>query len=232
MRARLLLRRVHIWLGWIVGIPLLIWTVTGAVMAILPIETVRGEDLLKEPQPVAMTVAPVAPPLTARPVTSIALEQRAAGPRWVLRFADGDTSLADPATGAPLPPLSAEEAAAEVRQRYTGEAAITGVDRTAADDPPLDLRRKIDAWRVTMSDGTRFYVNAETGEIAARRTSLWRFYDFMWGLHILDLGTRENINNPWVRVFSVIGAASVVIGLVLLPLISWRRRRRRTAEKT
>jgi uncharacterized iron-regulated membrane protein len=232
MRARFLLRRVHIWLGWIVGVPLLIWTVTGAVMAILPLETVRGEDLLKEPPPVALSAPSVPPPIGSRPLTSLSLEQRAAGPRWIARFADGETSLADPATGDLLPPLSATEAAAEVRQRYQGEASITGVDRTAAGDPPVDLRRKIDAWRVTMSDGTRFYVNANTGEIAARRTTLWRFYDFMWGLHILDLGTRENINNPWLQVFSVIGAASVVIGLVLLPLTSWRRRRRRTAEKT
>jgi uncharacterized iron-regulated membrane protein len=224
---RFLLRRVHIWLGWIVGIPLLIWTVTGAIMTILPIDTVRGEDLLAEPSAVALSAAPVAPTMAPRPVASLALEQRAAGPRWIVRFADGETSLADPGTGALLPALSAQQAAAEVRQRYRGEASITGVDRTAADDPPLDLRRPIDAWRVTMSDGTRFYVDAGTGEIAARRTSLWRFYDFMWGLHILDLGTRENINNPWVRVFSVVGAASVVVGLLLLPLISWRRRRRR-----
>lgn len=224
---RLLLRRVHIWLGWIVGIPLLIWTVTGLVMVAYPIETVRGEDLLSPPRPVAAGAAPVVPPTGPRLVTSLTLEQRAGGARWLIRFADGRASLADPATGRLLPPLSAQEAVAEVRLRYRGEASLAGVDRTSAADPPIDLRRPIDAWRVTMSDGTRFYVNADTGEIAARRTALWRFYDFMWGLHIMDLGTRENINNPWVRIFSVLGVVSVIIGLVLLPLITWRRRRRR-----
>ena len=227
MTTRLLLRRIHIWLGWIVGIPLLIWTISGVVMVMYPIETVRGEDLLSPPPAVALAGAPAVPPTGPRAITTLTLEQRAAGPRWVLRFADGETRLADPATGQLLPPLSAQEAAAEVRQRYRGEADLTGVDRTSADDPPIDLRRPIEAWRVTMSDGTRFYVNAHSGEIAVRRTALWRFYDFMWGLHIMDLGTRENINNSWVRIFSVLGAVSVIIGMVLLPLISWRRRRRR-----
>jgi len=83
---------------------------------------------------------------------------------------------------------------------------------------------------VTMSDDTRFYVNAATGEITARRTPLWRFYDFMWGLHIMDPGGRDDFNNPWVQAFSAIGAVSVVLGLVLLPMTIRRRRKRaRTA---
>ena len=37
-----------------------------------------------------------------------------------------------------------------------------------------------------MDDGTRFYVDAGSGQIVATRTRWWRFYDFMWGLHIMD----------------------------------------------
>ncbi len=220
------LRRIHIWLGWIVGIPLLVWTVSGLVMVAFPIETVRGEHLLSEPQPVALAAAAVVPPTGPRPVLSLSLEQRAVGPRWLVRFVDGEVRMADPATGRVIPPLSGPEAVAEVQARYQGEASVAGVDRTSAEDPPVELRRPIQAWRVAMSDGTHFYVNAATGEIAARRTPLWRFYDFMWGLHILDPGGREDINNIWVRVFSAVGAVSVVLGLVLLPMTIRRRRRR------
>ena len=224
------LRRIHIWLGWIVGIPLLIWTVSGLVMVALPIETVRGEQLLSEPRPVALAAPAVVPPTGPRPVLSLSLEQRAVGPRWVVRFADGEVRMADPATGRVLPPLSAPEAVGEVQARYQGDARVAGVDRTSAEDPPVELRRPIDAWRVTMSDGTRFYVNAATGEIAARRTGLWRFYDFMWGLHILDPVGRDDFNNIWVRISSAVGALSVVLGLVLLPMTIRRRRKRaRTA---
>ena len=229
MKTRRRLRKLHIWLGWIVGIPLLLWTVTGALMVLFPIDVVRGEHLLSAPASVTLAAPPVPPALGTRPLKSLTLEQRAAGPRWLIRYADGEAALADPASGAPLPALSAAEAVAEVRGRYLGEEGVAAVDRTAADDPPLELRRPLASWRVTMSEGTRFYVDAGTGEIVARRTALWRFYDFLWGLHILDLGEREDVNNIWVRIFAWIGAISTIIGFILLPLVSRRRKRRREA---
>jgi uncharacterized iron-regulated membrane protein len=53
------LRRWHIWLGWIVGIPILFWTVSGLVMVARPIDEVRGTHLLREPEPVRLASAPV-----------------------------------------------------------------------------------------------------------------------------------------------------------------------------
>lgn len=224
------LRRIHIWLGWIVGIPLLVWTVSGLVMVALPIETVRGEHMLSEPRPVSLAAPAVMPPTGPRPVLSLGLEQRAIGPRWLVRFADGEVRMADPATGRVLPLMSAPEAVAEVQSRYQGEASVAAVDRISAEDPPVELRRPIAAWRVAMSDGTHFYVNAATGEIAARRSGLWRFYDFMWGLHIMDPGGREDINNIWARAFSFVGVVTVVLALVLLPMTIRRRRKTARAE--
>ena len=38
----------HIWLGWLIGVPLIIWTLTGLVMVSRPIEEVRGTHLRKD----------------------------------------------------------------------------------------------------------------------------------------------------------------------------------------
>jgi len=181
IRWRHRLRKYHIWLAWVVGVPLLIWTVSGLAMALLPIDTVRGEHLVGEPPVLSLATPPVPPQIGPRPVASLTLEQRAGGARWVIKYADGAARLADPATGRLLPPLTAADAAAAVRARYTGSSKIVTVDRTSADKPPLELRRPIETWRVSLADGTRFYVNAASGEIVTRRTSLWRFYDLMWG---------------------------------------------------
>ena len=46
-RAMKRLAKLHIWLGWLVGAPILMWTITGLVMVAKPIEEVRGNHLRK-----------------------------------------------------------------------------------------------------------------------------------------------------------------------------------------
>jgi uncharacterized iron-regulated membrane protein len=226
MRIRHTLRRWHIWLGWIVGIPMLFWTVTGVVMVWKPIEEVRGSDLLADLPPVRLAAPPTVPPQVAGlPIERLSLQNRADGPRWLIEVKDGPARLADPLSGRLLPPLGAGEAAREVTSRYSGKASVASVRRTDAAAPPLELRRKVATWAVEMSDGTRFYVDATTGEIVARRTRWWRIYDLMWGLHIMDLDTREDTHNPWVLGFGLVALVTSFLALFLLPLTIRRKRR-------
>ena len=61
----------HIWLGWIVGFPMLFWTLSGVIMVWKPIEEVRGEHLLAEPAPIGLDYCS-GPPASARVAASIA----------------------------------------------------------------------------------------------------------------------------------------------------------------
>lgn len=226
MISRARLRRWHIWLGWIVGLPILFWVVSGVVMVARPIEEVRGSHLLSEAKPVQLASAPATPRLEGLALSSLVLKPSAAGPKWIATLADGTTRAADPLTGEWLPEVSAIAAAKEVLARYTGKAKVQSVSRTSASDPPLDLRRPIPAWKVTMSDGTHFYVDTRSGEIVATRTRFWRFYDWMWGLHIMDLKTREDTHNPLVIGFGTIALITTVLALIMLPLTIRRRNRK------
>lgn len=226
MITRSRLRRWHVWLGWVIALPILFWTVSGVIMVIRPIEVVRGTGLLSEAKPVRLTAPVVTPSIEGVSLTSLSLEQRASGPRWVVALPGGTTRLADPATGALLPPLSAADAAREVTARYTGKAKVKQATRTDADNPPLDLRRPIAAWQVRMDDGTNFYVDAGSGEVVARRTRWWRFYDFMFGLHIMDLKTREDTSNTLVISFGIAALVMSLLAMVLLPLTINRKRRK------
>lgn len=217
---RRLLVRAHIWLGWIVGVPLLFWTATGLFMASQPIETVRGEHLKRSSAPLILTAPVIAPVTGPRPVKSMALEARPDGPKWVITYVDGGGRLADPATGVLLPRIGAAAAANLARAAFAGKDALQSITRTAADAPPLDLRRNRPAWRATFADGTHVYVDAETGAVLATRTRFWRAYDFMWGLHIMDLQAREETSHPILIAFAAFAAIGVLIGLILLP---WRR---------
>ena len=211
---------------------MLFWTLSGVVMVWKPIEEVRGTDLLADPAPFELITAPIVPRVEGRGLKSLTIVPRANGPRWVLRFADGGSRLADPASGRLLPGYSAANAVREVMARYTGEARVTRVTRTDPADPPLDLRREIAAWQVRMSDGTHFYVDAANGEIVARRTRFWRFYDWMWGLHIMDMDTREDTHNPWILGFGIATLMTTFLALVLLPMTIKRRRRANSLNET
>ncbi|WP_310467272.1 PepSY domain-containing protein [Sphingomonas sp.] len=224
MRSRL--RRWHVWLGWLVGLPILLWIATGVLMVARPIEAVRGTHLMREPTPMRLATPPAMPALEGVPLTSLMLERRAAGPRWVVTLADGTTRLADPASGKVLPPLSAADAVREVSVLYMGQAQVREVIRTDPAKPPLELRRPIAAWRVAMDDGTRFYVDAGSGAVVAKRTGWWRFYDLMWGLHIMDLRTREDAHNPLTIGFGVGSLVMALLALVLLPMTNKRKRKR------
>ena len=225
MNHRTQYRRWHIWLGWVAAIPVLLWVVSGLIMVARPIEDVRGSGLLREADPVRLAGPPIPPLVAGVPLSSLTLEQRAAGARWVIKLPDGKTRIADPRTGLLLPALSASDATREVEARYAGAAKVQSVTRTSADKPPLDLRRPIDAWKIEMDDGTRFYVDASTGQIAATRTRWWRFYDLMWGLHIMDPQTREDTHNPFVIGFGIVALAMAVLGTIVLPMTIRRRKK-------
>jgi hypothetical protein len=215
--VRTRLRRWHVWLGWLVGLPMLFWTVSGLVMVAKPIEEVRGEHLIADPKPISLSGPLVAPQLAGLPITAITLKPRADGPRWEIDFAGGDKRLADPLTGRILPRLGAADAAKELMARYAGSAKVVETSRIEADAPPLELRRAMNGWRVAMDGGS--------GEIIAKRTRWWRFYDFMWGLHIMDLQGREDVNNPWVVSFAMLALGMVLLALTLLPMTISRRRK-------
>jgi hypothetical protein len=226
MGVRASLRRYHVWLGWLVALPFLFWTVSGLVMVAKPIDEVRGTNLLAPLKPIHFADTLVAPQIEGLPVIAITLEPRAGGPRWEIDFADGQSRLADPLTGKLMPRLGAADAAREVTYRYTGQARVASTSRVDANSPPLELRKALNGWRVAMSDGTHFYVDGGSGEIIAKRTSWWRIYDFMWGLHIMDLQGREDTNNPWIVSFAVLSLGMVLLALMLLPLtITWNNGR-------
>lgn len=115
MTLRHHLRRWHVWLGWVVALPLLLWTLSGFVMVLPPIEEVRGAGLLR---PVAAVTLPTGARLPTLPpgTTALTLEPRADGVRWIVRSEAGAT-MVDPALGRAMPPLDAARALAEVRAR-------------------------------------------------------------------------------------------------------------------
>ena len=216
----------HIWLGWLTGVPLLLWCLSGLVMVAKPIEEVRGDHLRREAAPAALPagtdIAVRLPTDPARPV--IAVSTRVEEGRVITRLTYADESIERfDAAGNKLAPFSDVEARLLVAKTIEGGDKVVEVRLTDAKNPPLDFRRPIAAWQVTLADGTRVYVGRDSGEIAAVRTRWWRVFDFMWGLHIMDLQTREDTHHPILILFAGLALASTLLGTTLL----FRRRKAR-----
>jgi len=123
--------------------------------------------------------------------------------------------------------VDAGEAEKLARASFAGEAKFQQVRRFSATNAPLDLRRSRPSWQARFADGTHIYIDAVTGQTLATRTQLWRIFDFMWGLHIMDLETREDNSHPVLIGFATLAMLSVLIGLILLfrRQRKWRRNR-------
>jgi hypothetical protein len=214
------LARWHIWLGWLVGVPLILWTLSGLVMVARPIEVVRGEHLRIEqpPEPIPSGVAPVYSP-GERPVKLEVVMQRGL-PVTRATYVDGRIERYS-ALGHLLPPVTEAEARSMVAAQIRGGDGIEAVRHYPADDPPMDFRRPEAVWQLALSDGTHVYVGRHSGEIEAVRTRWWRLFDLMWGLHIMDLEEREDTSHPILILFAALALVGVLLGTTLL----FRRRK-------
>ena len=214
------LARWHIWLGWLIGVPILLWTISGLVMVMRPIEEVRGDDLRAKAVP--MQTADLIFPNRMGPVLSVVLANQADGPTWIVTEPDGGVYRYSATDGTLVPPVIESEARRIALAIYSGKAALETVRYFPADLAPPDLRITTDSWQAHFSDGTNFYIHSSTGEVLAVRTGWWRVYDFMWGLHIMDLQTREDTSHPTLILFAALSIFGALMGTALL----FRRRRR------
>lgn len=90
----------------------------------------------------------------------------------------------------------------------------------------MDQRSGRPAWQVMFDDDARFYIDADTGELLSVRTKFWRAFDFMWGLHIMDLQTREDTSHPILIGSAVLALLGSILGFVML----FTRRKRKKAS--
>src|SRR6186713_3340361 len=119
-RTMLRFARWHIWLGWLVGFPILMWTATGLFMVARPIEEVRG-DHLRAPQPAIDPAGIVFPKTIGEPIHEARLVAQSNGPAWIVTAADGARWRYSARTGVAAPPVIEAEARRIAGATYSGK---------------------------------------------------------------------------------------------------------------
>jgi hypothetical protein len=69
-----------------------------------------------------------------------------------------------------------------------------------------------------------------TGELVSRRHELWRAFDFLWMLHIMDYKEREDVNNAILRVFTW-GALLMALTGAWMLLYAFPKKKRKAAGR-
>lgn len=212
---------VHKWLALLVGIQIVFWVVSGLFFTLFPIEQIRSENLIRPTQAQAIDPSTLASLANVRGdqgalPTKLTIERRATGQVVIAEFADQPPILIDAATLQRLSPLSAAQASAVARAHVTLTSEPTSV--TLVEEEVAEYRGALPAWRVQFPDGgLAVYVAQNTGAVTARRSDLWRVYDTLWALHIMDWKNHEDFNHPLIIFVTVITLLSVIAGIVLIP---------------
>lgn len=227
--------QVHKWLALIVGVQVLFWVGGGMLMTMLPIEKVRSEHRVAAAPATALDPAAVIGPAEAARAAGVAAFSKAEirttrrGPVWTLTPVGGETVTVSAVDGRPLPPLDDVEARRLAALGYAGPGKP--VAATFLPEAPEETGREGPLWRVDFDDRERtsFYLSPETGEVLTRRSELWRFFDLLWRLHVMDWDDGEDFNHPLIVVTAAATLVIVLSGFVLLWVrLRPGRRRRRT----
>jgi len=215
------LRKMHKWVGLVVGLQFLLWLASGMVMSLFDRDVVEGmahRAPLKAAAewPRTGLVAPADVLAASRkPVELIDGRWLLQVPAYLLKNGEGSW-LVDARNGAPLA-VNAAQALQVARADYVGDGKAGQPQWIAK--PTLDIRKHRGAsWRIDFDDteATTIYVSAVDGRILERRNAAWRLFDIAWMLHIMDYGGREDFNNSLLLMAALGGLWMALSGIWLL----------------
>lgn len=229
-RLPLLVRRLHKWIALVIGVQAVVWTLSGFYMVAIDLAFIHGDHLIREERARSLDAAALGDPLmAARAVsgtTGVRLQRVLGRDVYIAAAPHGEVAL-DARSLERLPPPTDTDIRRIARERFNGPEGIVGVE--LLHDVPFEVRgRRAPLWRVQFEGWNKptLYISAATGELLTRRHELWRVFDFLFGLHIMDYSDRENPNNLLLRVFSW-GALTLMLTGAWLLLYSFQRRKRR-----
>jgi Na(+)-translocating NADH:ubiquinone oxidoreductase F subunit len=197
------LRKLHKWLGLVIGAQFLVWLLSGLLISLVDQEKVSGE-VTHHVVPLEASLAasvPIIPfsemPLAITSIDAVTLENFITGPVYRV-VSDGATILLDAAAGGIV---RIDRALAEriARDSYSGDGSVVVVQRLESGSNEV---RGVPGpiWRIDFDDGlaTSVFVSEQDGFVQAHRNSRWRFVDFLLMLHFMDYVRVDSFNNPQI----------------------------------
>ena len=217
------LRRWHRLVALVTSFQLLLWTLSGLYFAFIDIDYVRGHQFKRSASAAQLDLSRLATGVVS--AKKVVIQERLTGELIVgvqtgdgIQWLDAQGASVEALTGEQALRLGAERTVIEPDQVEWIDTDVPGSEYRGA---PLPLWR---LWRAEDPDRVA-YVDAMSGEVVVVRHDAWRWWDFLWSLHIMSYEDRDTIGTWLLKIFSVLALATAVLGLWLFLHTRVRRAR-------
>ncbi len=214
-------RKAHRWLGVIIGIQFLGWTISGLYFSWTDIDEIHGDQFRQQVHELV-------------PLGNLNLPDTLLVSELSMRIIDdmpylwvNDQFLINTSTGDIKNGVNKSEAERIARQHVKKEYQIQSSELISKVDAHHEYRgRPLPAWAIQFegNDELTAYVSQRDGSFQRVRHNSWRWFDFLWMFHTMDYENRDDFNNLLLRAFSLFGLITVASGFTLFFMTTRKRK--------
>ncbi len=226
------IRKSHRWLGVILGVQFLFWTVGGLYFSWSDMDEVHGDHQKAHIHPIEgdvklTNIDEILQKLKQKDTVNYIFDTRLVQilgiPTYQIHFSKEHDrgkkiQLANAITGELRKPLNKSEAIEVAQLNFSDDVNIKQVEYVTTVNGHHEYRESpLPAYAVTFEhpSNTTVYVSTELGTVQKFRNNKWRIFDFLWMLHTMDYQSRDNISNWLLRAFSIFGLLTIASGGIL-----------------
>lgn len=214
-------RKLHKWLGLILGLQVMIWIITGTLISLIDAGDVAGHsahktriaDIELSNFAPLVSLSQLQTPLD--PKRSVQLITLLAQPVYHVKSMVG-SALFDARSGLQIS-IDREMAVQIAHESYRGNGRLTQAIVLAEGSTEVkDVLGPL--WRVNFDDplNSRIYISAQDGQVLAQRNDRWVLVDFLLMLHFMDYWRDGHFNNIQIIIFGFGTLWLALSGLLLV----------------
>ena len=209
-----LIRKIHRYLGLIIGIQFLAWTISGLYFSWTNIDEIHGDHFRKELPPTFVYKNLIDIDSIPKEINNISLVEISNNPfYWI-----NNKFLYNARSGQIKNEITEKEALSIAEKNMIEDLKVLKIEKIKKVGNHHEYRgNPLPAYAIIYDHPKKIvaYIDAKSGIFQKVRYSSWRIFDFLWMGHIMDYQGRDNFNNLLLRIFSLFGIFTVISGFTL-----------------
>ncbi|MEN8890090.1 MAG: PepSY domain-containing protein [Wenyingzhuangia sp.] len=210
------IRKTHRYLGLLIGIQFLFWTISGLYFSWTNIDQIHGDqfrNLEYQPKGFDNLISPTKLNIQNGIKTIEMRDLNNVPYYWI-----NNEQLFNAINGTPKDKITEEEANYIASNNMLKNLKVSGIEQINEVGKQHEYREKLlPAFVISYvsDDALKAYVSIKDGKFQTVRHRSWRWFDFLWMTHTMDYEGRDNFNTIILRAFSFLGLITVLSGFLL-----------------